>query len=165
MKKITEEKLFDYNKHNLVYIGDYIKLADQKASIALTINVALIGFFINYLRDANWTDSNQYKIALIVGILLLMWSASILLFKVLWPRYNSNTSEYMSWGGIAAYSNSADYAKKLKESEERVFIDDMAKQNHALARVCAVKYKFLKYSFVVFVAGILFSGFAWILDK
>ncbi|MBR9747566.1 Pycsar system effector family protein [Bacillus cereus] len=165
MKKITEEKLFDYNKHNLVYIGDYIKLADQKASIALTINVALIGFFINYLKEAKWDKLLACKVFLIIGILTLVVSAGIALFKVLWPRYNSNTLEYMSWGGIAAYTNQDDYVKKLKESEENIFIDDMAKQNHALAKVCAVKYKFLKYSFIVFVAGILFSGFSWMLDK
>ncbi|SDL43591.1 hypothetical protein SAMN04487922_13418 [Bacillus toyonensis] len=165
MTKITGEKLFDYNKHNLVYIGEYIKLADQKASIVLTINVALIGFFINYLKEADWNKSPVSKVFLIIGILTLVLSAGYALFKVLWPRYNSNTSEYMSWGGIAAYSNPDDYVNKLRESEETVFFDDMAKQNLAVAKICAVKYKFLKCSYFAFVTGILISGFAWIFDK
>lgn len=40
-----EQRLYDYHKYNLVYIGDYIKFADGKAGVALGVTLFMIGFF------------------------------------------------------------------------------------------------------------------------
>ncbi|WP_339196682.1 Pycsar system effector family protein [Solibacillus sp. FSL R5-0449] len=165
MGKIDNEKLFDYNKHNLVYISEYIKLADQKANILLTINIALIGFFANYLKNANLDENVITKVFLIIGVVILIISASIILIKILWPRYNLNVNEYMSWGGIAAHLDKDSYTAKIKDKEFDTFLKDMAEQNYALANVCKAKFKYLKMSTWFFSTGILVVGISWLLDK
>lgn len=164
MNKIDNEKLYDYNKHNLVYISEYIKLADQKSNILLTINIALIGFFANYLKKSNLNEHVISKVFLIIGVAILIISALIIIVKILWPRYNLNVNEYMSWGGIASHSDKDSYTTKIMDKEFDTFIKDMAEQNYALANVCKAKYKFLKISTWFFSSGILVVGISWLFD-
>lgn len=165
MAKINDEKIFDYNKHNLIYISEYIKLADQKASILLTINIALIGFFFNYLKTEGFNENVIFKSFIISGLFLLITSSYIILIKIIWPRYNSNTNEYMSWGGIASFEDGHYYTRKLINRESDQFITDMAEQNYALAKICKTKYKFLKISMWFFSIGIFVVGISWFADK
>lgn len=165
MNNISTERLFDYHKHNLVYIGDYIKFADQKAGVAITLNIALIGFFFNYIRKANFEEHIVAKVFLIIGIVTLVLSILCFLFKVLWPRYNEDPNQYMSWGGIASFPDAQNYAASFSSRNEEDFIKDMAEQNYFLADVCLKKYKFLRLGFILFSLGTVLATFSWIFDK
>lgn len=163
--KIDSEKLFEYHKSNLIYIGEYIKLADQKASILLTINIALIGFLFNYLKTNDLPENVFCKISLPIGVSILIVTAILIISKIIWPRYVSNKDYYMSWSGVAAYDSSTDYSSVLKNTEKEKFLDDMAEQNHAIAKVCEKKYFWLKISSFLFCIGTALSGISWLLDK
>ncbi|KOO43082.1 hypothetical protein [Priestia koreensis] len=165
MGKIDNEKLFDYNKHNLVYISDYIKLADQKASVLLTVNIALIGFIFNFLKKSDLNINIINKVFIILGVISLIISGSIIILKIIWPRYNLDANHYMSWAGISAHSNEDIYIDKVVNKEFTDFVQDMLKQNFDLAIVCKAKYKFLKISTWFFIIGLLVTGIAWLLDK
>ncbi|ATF11642.1 hypothetical protein A616_06475 [Brevibacillus brevis X23] len=156
--------LYDYHKHNLVYIGDYIKFADQKAGVGLTLNLAILGYFITYLKTANFSMFVVNKVFLIIGVALLLVS-SFLFFSVIWPRYVGDTRYYMSWGGIGAFKSANEYQLLLKEKTEEQFLDDMATQNHSLAKVCKNKYSFLRWGIMVLIIGIVTTGVSWFFDK
>ncbi|MEM5008348.1 Pycsar system effector family protein [Priestia megaterium] len=165
MSNVPESTLFDYHKHNLVYIGEYIKFADQKAGVAITLNIALVGFFFNYIRGATMSEHVVAKVFLIIGVLTLLVSTLILLFKVLWPRYTTDVSQYMSWGGIASFNSSQDYSAEISSKTNAQFLDDMAQQNYFLGVVCLKKYKSLQLGLLLFAIGTGVSGLAWLFDK
>lgn len=164
-QKEVRDRLYDYHKHNLVYIGDYIKFADQKAGVAITINIALIGFYVHYLKGANLEENILAKVFLILGIIGLLLSIITLLFKVLWPRYSSDKNLYMSWGGISAFDKAQDYSSVFSSINEEDFIKDMETQNYEVAKVCMKKYKYLKLGFIFLSIGTLVSSIAWFFDK
>lgn len=257
MNKESEEKksmLYEYHKHNLMYISDYIKFADTKAGVALGANLLMLGFYGQQLKKTDsWSlflkndiqlmlmllvistvltlifsfyifdfivlaiqqfkftlnfngedtrlflifysivssvtiaintsifttiliyekehiliSSFQYKetiliLFLIIGLMFLVVSCYYLLLKVLWPRYSLETDYYMSWGGISSFNNVSDYIQKLDLVDSSTFINDMAKQNHALSKVCADKYINLQLGFRYLIIGASLTSLCWFL--
>ncbi|WP_214877070.1 Pycsar system effector family protein [Exiguobacterium sp. CH10] len=253
-KNEKEPNLYDYHKHNLIYISDYIKFADAKAGVALGANLLMLGFYGQQLKkidflslflrndvqlmiaipilaiiftllfhffifdfirqqiqkhdfflnslikrpylflvlysivsaitigiNASISSSfffNKIKyfsisllpdsetiltLLLIFGLMLLVVSCYFLLLKVLWPRYVVETDYYMSWGGISGFRNDSEYLKKLDSVDLNTFVNDMAKQNHSLAQVCAKKYTNLKYGFRYLILGAPITILCWFL--
>lgn len=257
MSERNDEKvrtLYDYHKHNLIYISDYIKFADAKAGVALGANLLMLGFYGQQLKKIDFlslflrndvqfmltipilaiiftllfhflifdfirqqvqkheffltslikrpylflglysvvsavtigintsifssfffnkiknssisllTDKETFLILLLIfGLMLLVVSCYFLLLKVLWPRYVVETDYYMSWGGISGFSNDSEYLKKLDSVDPSTFVNDMAKQNHSLAQVCAKKYTNLKYGFRYLILGAPITILCWFL--
>lgn len=153
--------LVEYHKHNLVYIGDYIKFADAKAGVAISANLIALGFFGNIIKDNNYSVTSLSEIYLIIGVLILA-SASFIFGKVLWPRYLLDKEYYMSWGGIAAFGNSEEYINQIHGQSNQEFLKSMAEQNRALALVCAKKYEYLRIGFELLAIGITLSSLSWL---
>ncbi|WP_214825412.1 Pycsar system effector family protein [Exiguobacterium sp. s28] len=250
-----ERVLYDYHKHNLIYINDYIKFADAKAGVALGANLLMLGFYGQQLKNTDfWSlflrsdvqlllviaisvvvltllihffifnfigeqiqknasflnfssvgsylflffysiissftiayntsiftiifkyekeyiaiSTFQYNtetlliLFLILGLISLVVSCYYLLLKVLWPRYSLETDYYMSWGGISAFNDADKYIQKLDLVDYSTFVNDMAKQNHALSKVCAKKYINLRVGFWYLIVGALLTTLCWFL--
>ena len=62
-------------------------------------------FFINFFafNGAAFADSDQYKIAMMVGIVVFVWLAGIFSWKVLLPLLNKHTSSAKSSLGVQAW--------------------------------------------------------------
>lgn len=149
------QQSYDYHKHNLVYIGDYIKFADAKAGVALSLNLVLLGFLGGKTKGIGYKNLSLIDLGMYLSLLFLLISAYMFIWKILWPRYPKSTEYYMSWGGIATFSTKDDYLDrlKLKFENEDEFLKDMAIQNYDLARVATQKYFFLKVGFVLLTMG------------
>lgn len=159
---------FDYSKHNLIYITDHIKFADQKAGIGLTIALALIGFFGHQLKGLSlsstfdtWTLAKLLSIlGLIIGILSLGTAAWFFLWKVIWPRYITDPRYFLSWGGISCFTE-AEYESKMKGTDTETLIREMSIQNHNLSIVCTSKFQNLKNGFAFLAVGVILTSFSW----
>lgn len=152
--------LVEYHKHNLVYIGDYIKFADAKAGVAISANLIALGFFGNKIKENNYVITSLSEIYLLIGVLILA-SASFIFGKVLWPRYLLDKEYYMSWGGIAAFRDSEEYINQIHSQSYQDFSKGMAEQNRALALICARKYENLRIGFELLAIGITLSSLSW----
>lgn len=53
-EKDDRDRLYDHHKHNLIYIGDYIKFADTKAGVGLGAALVMLGFLVTKLRILNF---------------------------------------------------------------------------------------------------------------
>ncbi|RNF38874.1 Pycsar system effector family protein [Planococcus salinus] len=155
------ERLYDYHKHNLVYIGDYIKFADTKAGVAISANLILLGFFGNIVRENNYTETSLSEFFLIIGVLFLAL-ASFFFGIVVWPRYSINKEYCMSWAGITAFENDEEYTTLIHNQTNEEFLEGMAKQNRALANICVKKYKYLRTGLIIFMIGIIISLLSWV---
>lgn len=155
---------FDYHKHNSTYISDYIKFADAKAGVALSLNVVLIGIFAKTLKST-W-KINSLKLSdllLLASLLLLAFAMYYILWRVLWPRYPKNTQLYLSWGGLGSYASIDDYYNHLKQQPDTKFLKDMAAQNYALAQVCIKKYRDFERAVIFLTLGTVTGVFGWLL--
>lgn len=159
------ERLYDYHKHNLVYIGDYIKFADSKAGVALGATLIMLGFFGNEAKNIGFSNLSFANYSLLIGLLPLVAACYFFIWKVLWPRYTTDTTLYMSWGGIGSFPNSQAYVDHIKETNDIDFIHDMEHQNFDLARVCIKKYQNLKYGFVCLTIGAIIESLSWFFSK
>ncbi len=155
------DRLYDYHKHNLVYIGDYIKFADGKAGVALGAALVMLGFFGSEAKENGFSDIYFWEYGLLIGLVPLIAACYIFLLKVLWPKYPTGTSAYMSWGGIGSFANNKEYLNRINSVSNKQLINDMAKQNHSLAEVCLTKYKNLKWGFIFLTAGAIIETISW----
>lgn len=157
----NEKLKFDYHKHNLIYISDYIKFADTKAGVALSLNLLLLGFFGKEAKGNRYNNLSLSDVGLYISLILLFISAFLFIWKILWPRYTTNTDFYMSWGGIGSFSNSNDYIAKIESKDSETFIKDMAIQNYDISKVAVKKYFFLKCGFSCLSFGAVLGLISW----
>lgn len=169
MSNVFDEKdQFDYHKHNSVYISDYIKFADAKAGVALSICGVLFAFFIEKLRD-KWMNIHSFDffkdgfVIMLILALIVLGCGMYNLLITLWPRYLIDRSIYHSWGGIAAFDDGNQYVQELKNkfNDRQVFLESFAKQNYALGSICKTKYTKLRLGFLYSGIGVVLAGFAW----
>lgn len=159
-----KDKLNEYHKFNSAYISDYIKFADTKAGIALSLNLLLLGFLGKIAKEIGSQNLSISDVGIYLGIIFLVISAGLFILKILWPRYTTSTDEYLSWGGIATFSNSNDYIQRLHSKELEEFLEDLAKQNYELSKVAKSKYFFLKCAFIFLSLGSSIGLVSWFIS-
>lgn len=162
---MSNDRMFDYHKHNSVYISDYIKFADTKAGVALTVTIIIFSFFIKKLQD-KFTSISTLPEASIVFLLISLIIIGIGIYylgSTIWPRYSVDKNFYHSWGGISAFQDSNEYkiSLSLKFQDENTFLADMASQNYDLAKICKTKYENLRKAFFSVSIGTLLAGITW----
>ncbi|WP_342577301.1 Pycsar system effector family protein [Psychrobacillus sp. FSL K6-2843] len=156
-----QKQMYDYHKHNITYISDYIKFADTKAGVALSLNLLMIGFLGKASKEIGFNYLSITDVGMYLSLIFLLTSAYFFIFRILWPRYSQNTDFYMSWGGIGSFSNQNDYLIRLGSKSEDEFLEDMAIQNYDLSKVAVAKYSNLKLGFTFLSIGTLIGLFSW----
>jgi hypothetical protein len=164
-QKESRDRLYDYHKHNLVYIGDYIKFADGKAGVALGATLLMLGFFGKEAKDNGISCLSISEAGLLLGLIPLIIACFYFIWRVLWPRYTTDTNLYMSWGGIGSFLNGPTYVSHIEGVSDIDFLHDMGQQNYSLAEVCIKKYKFLKYGFIWLTIGAIIESISWFFSK
>jgi len=161
----NQERMYDYHKHNLVYIGDYVKFADGKAGVALGATLLMLGFFGKIAKINGFSDLSFGEYSLLIGLIPLVAACYFFILKVLWPSYPTTSNAYMSWGGIGSFSDSQEYANHLDSKSTDQFIKDMTEQNYNIAKVCLNKYKNLKIGFICLTVGAVIEAISWFFIK
>lgn len=156
--------LYDYHKHNLAYIGDYIKFAEVKAGVGITATFTLLAFFGNEVKENGINYLSAIEIIMLMGLIPLILACYFFIWKVLWPRYSTDTTFYMSWGGIGSFSNAKKYVNEVNNKYRKQFLNDMAIQNYDLAKICLSKYKYLKKAFVWLSIGVIVESLCWFIQ-
>ena len=159
--KEDRDRLYDYHKHNLVYIGDNIKFADTKAGVALGATLLMLGFFGKIAKKNGVIGLSFSEYSLLIGLIPLIFACYFFIWKVLWPNYPTSSSAYMSWGGIGSFDNSKAYLNRINPKSDKQIINDMARQNYSLATVCLKKYKNLKLGFISLTTGAIIESISW----
>ncbi|WP_119815050.1 Pycsar system effector family protein [Halalkaliarchaeum desulfuricum] len=143
----------DFSAQTLSHLNEYIKFADQKASVLLTGQLAFLGLFVTVL-DGNWAGADvEFKIlaAMTIGATLL---AGVFAGWVIYPQTEPSGGALLFWENINAKCLD-DYESEIKGLDEDAMLGELIEENYLLAEVASNKYWRLKVS-LVSTAGIVF---------
>jgi|AntDeeMinimDraft_5_1070356.scaffolds.fasta_scaffold05657_5 hypothetical protein len=145
----------DFSTQTLSHLNEYIKFADQKASVLLTGQLAFLGLFVNVL-DGNWGGAGiEFKIlaAVTIGATLL---AGVFAGWVIYPQTEPSGEALLFWENINAESLD-EYESEIKGLDEDAVLGELIEENHLLAEVASNKYWRLKISLVSTAGTVFFA--------
>lgn len=143
---------------SLENIVELVKLADQKASFLLTVELALIGGALSLLPETLelmkqlWAGSNSCLLTLPVGGLYVTFTSflaagSYSLYEIVKPRLEPNVSgDSVLFFRVAASRDVSELAKEIRGRDQSAAIDDIAQQIVANSKVAVEKYKMVERS-------------------
>lgn len=136
----------------------YIELADNKASILLTAQLAFMGLFVNALFTITIESSVVWWTSLIAGGLNV--AAIFLSGWVVYPRTPRPDTGLIFWENITEFDSSDAYQDQIegldKDQSRRLLIEE----NYNLASVASSKYRFLRLSLIATGGMVLLAGAA-----
>jgi hypothetical protein len=148
-------------------LSDWTARVDIKASIALAIEAAVLGFVLTLTTDkgplANITEERAIPLGIGIGFLL---TAVVLAVLVVLPllRGRHTKTEYKKnfiYFGHLRHWDPEQLASALKK--EPVGLDQLSRQLVVMSKLVWFKHRSLQFSLAAFVAGILAAGLALVL--
>ncbi|QLG62034.1 Pycsar system effector family protein [Halorarum salinum] len=147
------------------HLNQYISLADNKASILLTAQVAFLGLFANAVSNLSieapivWWSALMSAGFTVIGVFLSGW--------VVYPRTPKPETGLFFWENIVEYDSKETFREEFEQLEDGGPREELIEENYDLATVAHNKYHFLRWSLrltagtVVFavIAGVVFLFF------
>lgn len=145
----------DFANQTLSHLNEYIKFADQKASVLLTGHLAFLGLFVNFLNENGSGAGIEFKVlaaVTIVGTLL----AGMFAGWVIYPQTEPSGEALLFWENINAKSLD-NYESDIKGLDEDAVVSELIEENHLLAEIASNKYWRLKVSLISTAGTVLFA--------
>lgn len=126
------------------HLNRYIALADNKASILLTAQIAFLGLFANAMRYLSIESPVVWWSALlsagftVAGVFLSGW--------VVYPRTPKPEEGLIFWENIIAYGSKSEYREAFEALEDGDSQEQLLEENYDLATVAHNKYRYLQWS-------------------
>ncbi len=135
-------------------LAGWIEKADLKAQILVGVQLFILGYVLeNQADNFNWSGLSWL---LLFGFIFCSLGSLYHLYRIIRPRLSNKIFGSMTYFRDLAKQAAQDYVKTkelLKTEDEQGFIDDMADQVLALAKVCNEKHEFLLTAEKFLVAG------------
>ena len=145
--------------HN--YIGEHIKLADQKAAFFFAITTGILALFYdkgihtNLLRSIGAWGFLDFIGALSI-ILLIM--STLLSFFVVKPRLRASvTMGLVYWESVRKFPTPDAYSQRMLQLSRKDVIEELFQHHFELSGICGRKYRLLNYSMGTALAGMFLS--------
>lgn len=132
------------------HLNQYISMADNKASILLTAQVAFLGLLANAVSNLSIESRIVWWGALlsvgftVVGVFLSGW--------VVYPRTPKPETGLIFWENIVEYDSKETFREEFQQMEDGRPQKELIEENYDLATVANGKYCFLRWS-LRFTAG------------
>jgi hypothetical protein len=151
---MPSEQVRKFVERTHTHLNHNIKLADQKASILLTGNIAFLALYSNFI-ELNWgSGSFIFKIVSVLTICVGLAGIALAGWTV-YPRTPQETGSLMYWGAIHMRSFD-EYQNECQNLNEELLFDEMINENYNLALVAAKKFHHFRMA-------LLFTGIMIIL--
>ena len=157
----TIQTFFRANYRNHINLSS---IADNKANIMISVNAILISVIISILSYRNLTEANP--MILMPSIIFLVSGLTSLIFAVLSARpkvtslNGKQTPEEEIKKNLVFFGNFVQldlkqYQRGMDElfKDDKLLIDNMTRDLYFLGKVLDKKYRFLSFSYNVFMAG------------
>lgn len=139
------------------HINNYIKFADQKASVLVSGQIALIVVVLNIMSNT-WSDLLKLTQILVSGSIILASLSILLSIMTIYPREESDqTYGYIYWEEIQNFENQDAFCDSLRDLNDDEIIQEMSDDVYNIAKIAQSKYKWLKRS-LYFLIGFLALG-------
>lgn len=149
------DQVIKFLEQTHAHLNQNINLADQKASILLTADIAFLGLFAN-LIESNWGSSTEiFKIgslvtiiAAVIGIVLAGWTV--------YPRTPKESGSLMYFGAISGRSLDQ-YQHELADLNKELALEELVNENHNLSIVAANKFQNFRRGLLATAVMIVFA--------
>lgn len=127
------------------HLNKYIGLADQKASLLLTGQLAFLGLSVTALNEIFSINGSWFE-----GLVILTIASGIvgmsLSIGVIYPRTPKAQKGFIFWGNISEYDSPKKFKEEFHDLEESERSDNLVTQNYYLADVASRKYCWLRWA-------------------
>ncbi|MCB0663202.1 MAG: hypothetical protein KDC24_10715, partial [Saprospiraceae bacterium] len=157
----TIQTFFRANYRNHINLSS---IADNKANIMISVNAILISVIISILSYRNLTEANP--MILMPSIIFLVSGLTSLIFAVLSARPkvtslngkqtpSEEIKKNLVFFGNFVQLDLKQYQEGMDEifKDDKLLIDNMTRDLYFLGKVLDKKYRFLSFSYNVFMAG------------
>ena len=145
----------DFSTQTLSHLNEYIKFADQKASILLTGQLAFLGLFVNFLNQT-WSGTGTGFHILAAGTVGATLVAVVFAGWVIYPQTEPSGENLLFWENINAKSLD-NYESEIRSLDEDTVLEELVEENHLLSEVASNKYKRLKVSLITTAVTVFFA--------
>lgn len=141
---------------------NYSQMADMKANILLSMSAVLATIAAGQLSDPNWVLPTLVLVACLMVSVLLSLLAVIPSLRLVRPTKRSTRDPSFNTLFFADYSQ-VPYAEYLAHMQEvmsdsnRVYEVQVREIHSAGTYLHATKFRFIKYGYIVFFAGLVLS--------
>lgn len=133
-----------------LYLTDYIRVADSKATVMLGVVGALLAAVLAQSSHPHAKGIWVYYASVIITIV-----AIVVQILVIWPRTEFKRRKgLIFWDNISAHDQD-DYRQKVSEIDEAGIVIELANQAHNLASTASRKYRILRWAVVFGVVAAL----------
>jgi len=148
----------ELSERTLDHLNEYIKFADQKASILLSGQLAFLGLFANLLMQ-NWSGTpGHFKVLALLTVACAL-IAAVLAGWVIYPQTSNDGKNLLFWETIVDKSED-EYNEKIHSLSDTDVLNELIEENHQLAEVASSKYIRLKYSLIATALMLPFATLA-----
>lgn len=149
---MIEKKEFIFSTNN-----DWIKYADQKATILISVYGILITIVYTNPKEILESVNTNICTQITFGLTLILVAVSIFnAFRAMYPRItNNNPDTSIFFGHISKMENWGNYKEQFPK-DNSVYEDQLTEQIHSNAIICTQKFTNIKTS-------VLFFGLAMVL--
>ncbi|WP_435159840.1 Pycsar system effector family protein [Haladaptatus sp. DFWS20] len=137
------------------HLNEYIKVADRKASLLLSAQIAFLGLFANLVNSSWNTAPDSFKLFSALTVVALV-AAGVFAAKAVYPNTPETSQGLILWTSIVDGSAN-DYQNSIAEKSEIELRDELVDENYQLARVTKGKYKDIRYTIGATAVAIFFA--------
>lgn len=143
------------------HLSENVRFADTKAGLIIIFVSTLIGALHTTGNTKRFYTYNwSFREVLVIFVLSLMLVSIIFSVMVVLPRLlSSNAKGIIFWEGVLMHGSSSVYGEKIINVEKKELMNHLADQVYDLAIICALKYKYVKYSLWFAIPSALVGAF------
>lgn len=119
--------------------NEYIKLADSKASVLLSAQIAYLAIFGNLVGNSWGSESVIFKFMSILTIVFVV-IAIVFATRAVYPNEPETDLGLIHWKSIISRS-SDEYRDDVRNTTQEEFVDELVDESYQLAKVTDEKYR------------------------
>ncbi len=146
------------------HLNKYIKLANQKASILLTAQLAFLGLVGGSLTKI-WQQTSQGTKFIIILTVISTVLATFFAARTIYPNTPKTKQGLILWDSIVDKGKNR-YREAVEESSREDLHKELLDENFQLSKVAKSKYTQLRRSILAtggMVIGAILSGVIWLI--
>lgn len=149
---------FEYMRFLNQHTTDYIRLADAKAAVLITLLSANLLVLVQRAADAIARLHNPGTVFLIVAAIAYCLASLGIAINVIRPRlFRNHTQGHIFWEDIAAQEKQA-YASSFPRLTGGEIVRELGEHNHNMAMSAHRKFHWLRLGFYLALSSIVFSA-------
>lgn len=149
---------FQYMRFLNQHTMDYIRMADAKAAVLITLLSANLLVLVQRAADAIARLQESWTVFLIVGAIGFATISLAVAVNVIRPRlFRNHHQGHIFWEDIVAHEKS-DYAASFPSLTGKDILRELAEHNHNLASSALRKFRWLRIGFYLALLSIVISA-------